>query len=68
MIIESACQASVFATQNLRRPKCPRCGNMLLVAEESCFDLKGRIHNVWSCDECSHEFETSVRLWRGLRR
>jgi len=64
MIIESACQASVLATESLRRPNCPRCGEMLLVAEESCFDLKGRIFHVWSCDACGHEFETSVRFRR----
>ena len=37
MIVQSACHASskLLATQNLGRPKCPRCGNALLVAEGS---------------------------------
>ncbi len=50
-------------TWNFGRPKCPHCGNMLLVAEESAFSLKGRISHAWSCDDCGHEFVTSITLW-----
>jgi hypothetical protein len=35
---------------------------MLLVAEVSEFDTKGRIRHSWSCDDCGHEFQTSIRL------
>jgi predicted RNA-binding Zn-ribbon protein involved in translation (DUF1610 family) len=66
MVFESACHASarVVATENLSRPKCPCCGGVMLVAEESRFNAKGRIDHDWSCDGCGHKFATSVRLWR----
>lgn len=71
MIVQSACQASsprvstrVLATENLSRPKCPRCGSVLLVAEETRFNASGRIDHDWSCDTCGNEFGTSIRLWR----
>ena len=38
MIVQSACQSAstrVVATKDLRRPKCPDCGSVLLIAEES---------------------------------
>ncbi len=54
------------AAESLRRPKCPRCGSVLLIAEESRFNVRGRIDHVWSCDECGNGFVTSIRL--GLAR
>jgi predicted RNA-binding Zn-ribbon protein involved in translation (DUF1610 family) len=66
MIVQSAYQAPaarVLATENLSRPKCPRCGSMLLIAEESRFNARGRIDHNWSCDDCGNEFGTSIRLW-----
>jgi len=35
---------------------------MLLVAEESAFSVAGRIRHAWSCDDCNHEFVTSIAL------
>ena len=68
MIVQSACQATsprvpTLARQNLRRPKCPRCGSVLLIAEDSRFNAEGRIDHDWSCDNCGNEFGTSIRLW-----
>jgi ribosomal protein S27AE len=51
------------ATRDFGRPKCPRCGSVLLIAEESEFSLAGRIRHAWSCDDCAHEFVTSITLW-----
>jgi ribosomal protein S27AE len=48
----------------LSRPNCPQCGSMLLVAEESCFGVGGRIDHSRSCDDCGNKFLTSIRLWR----
>jgi DNA-directed RNA polymerase subunit RPC12/RpoP len=62
MSIQFVCNTEVAATQNLGRPKCPRCGSVLLIAEQSEFNLKGRIRHVWSCDDCAHEFVTSITL------
>jgi hypothetical protein len=35
---------------------------MLLVAEVSEFDLKGRIRHSWECDDCGHVFRTSIAV------
>jgi ribosomal protein S27AE len=43
------------------KPKCPRCGSMVLVAEHSAFNFDGRIRHTWSCDDCGNEFVTSIR-------
>jgi transposase-like protein len=67
MSVQSACQAQTTplrAAGNLRRPKCPRCGSVLLVAEESRFNARGRVDHSWSCDDCGNAFVTSIRLWR----
>jgi hypothetical protein len=32
----------------------------LLVAEQSRFNLAGRIDHFWSCDDCGTEFATSI--------
>ena len=51
-----------LAAQNLRRPNCPRCGSVLLIAEQSHFNVRGRIDHAWSCDDCGEAFVTSIRL------
>ena len=71
MIVQSAYQSAstrVLATEDLSRPKCPDCGSVLLIAEESRFYLRGRLDHAWSCDECGTAFVTSIRLESGLRR
>ena len=81
MIVQSVCQSAstrvlatqvlatqVFATKDLSRPKCPDCGSILLFAEESRFNLRGRIVHAWSCDACGTAFVTSIRLGSGLRQ
>ena len=62
MTLQLACRAPEPATHNFRRPKCPRCGTILLIAEESAFNLRGRIRHAWTCDDCSYEFVTSILL------
>jgi ribosomal protein S27AE len=47
---------------DLGRPKCPRCGLILLMAEQSEFSLSGRIRHTWSCDDCGKAFVTSIRV------
>ncbi len=67
MMVQSARQfpaSRVLGTSELGRPDCPQCGNTLLVAEESLFDVNGRIDHAWSCDDCGNEFVTSICLWR----
>jgi len=62
MIVQSVREAPPRArvTDNPRRPKCPRCGGPMIVAERSRFNADGSIDNAWSCDRCGHEFVTSV--------
>ncbi len=62
MSIQPACRRP--SAPNFGRPKCPRCSGVLLVAEESEFDLNGRIRHTWSCDGCGNQFATSISLGR----
>jgi hypothetical protein len=34
------------------------------VAEQSRFNLNGRIDHFWACDVCGTEFETSIEVKR----
>lgn len=63
MAVQFACDTPKTVTYDLGRPHCPRCGSVLLIAEESAFNLRGRIRHAWSCDDCSYEFVTSITLW-----
>jgi ribosomal protein S27AE len=47
---------------DLMRPQCPRCGSIVLMAELAAFDPRGRIRHTWSCDDCGHEFVTSISM------
>jgi predicted RNA-binding Zn-ribbon protein involved in translation (DUF1610 family) len=65
MLVQSACRvplARLLPTETQRRPQCPRCGNVLFIAEASRFNGAGRIDHAWSCDDCGKEFVTSVRF------
>jgi ribosomal protein S27AE len=63
MTVRLTCNTPEVAAYNYGRPNCPRCGSVVLIAEESAFNLRGRIRHAWACDECSHEFVTSIPLW-----
>jgi RNase P subunit RPR2 len=62
MNIQSACP--VPSGTKLTRPYCPRCGSILLIAEQSALNLDGHIRHSWSCDACGQEFTTSIRILR----
>jgi predicted RNA-binding Zn-ribbon protein involved in translation (DUF1610 family) len=64
MSLHSSSSTRVLATEDLSRPHCPVCGSVLLIAEDSRFNARGRIDHAWSCDDCGTEFATSIRLWR----
>jgi transcription elongation factor Elf1 len=71
MTIAPLCLARpIYPAETLERPKrpkrpdCPHCGSRLLVAEQSRFNLTGRIDHFWACDVCGTEFETSVEVSR----
>jgi hypothetical protein len=46
----------------LGRPACPRCGEILDLAEAAEFSDAGHARHQWKCDGCDLEFETVVRL------
>jgi ribosomal protein S27AE len=50
-----------LSSAELVRPKCPRCGATILMAERASFNPDGRIRHAWSCDDCGQEFTTSIR-------
>jgi RNase P subunit RPR2 len=62
MSIPFCCQAGDAVMGDLGRPNCPHCGTVLLIAEESEFNHKGRIRHAWTCDDCAHQFVTSITL------
>jgi len=62
MIAQAAAETNL-PVQYFGRPACPHCGSVLLVAEESEFSPRGRIRHTWSCDDCGHQFVTSITLW-----
>ncbi len=64
MSIQCVCDTETAATLNFRRPNCPSCGSVLLMAEKSQFSHRGRIRHAWVCDECAHQFVTSIALPR----
>jgi len=41
---------------------CPNCGEHVIAATWSEWASERCIRNVWSCDECKYEFETSTYL------
>jgi DNA-directed RNA polymerase subunit RPC12/RpoP len=52
------------AVRRAQRPNCPHCGSRLLVAEQSRFNLTGRVDNFWVCDDCGAQFATSIEVKR----
>ena len=70
MIATLRLERSIYPAETLerpnrpKRPDCPYCGSRLLVAEQSRFNLTGRIDHFWACDVCGTEFETSTGVNR----
>jgi hypothetical protein len=65
---QCGCTTDASPTGDFGRPKCPQCGSVLLMAEQtqfklSEFNLKGSIRHAWSCDGCAHEFVTSITVY-----
>jgi ribosomal protein L37AE/L43A len=50
------------AAHRVALPSCPNCNDLLFAPAASEFVSKTRVRHIWSCDECGHEFSTSVRL------
>ena len=48
--------------RTLGRPSCPKCGVLMVVPESSEYVSEDQIRHAWSCDDCSYDFDTLVRL------
>jgi ribosomal protein S27AE len=53
-----------LSSLELSQPKCPRCGSTVVMAERAAFNPDGCIRHTWCCDDCSHEFVTSIKVLR----
>ncbi len=60
MNIQIAYRAS--SRVELMRPKCPCCGVTVLIAERAALNPDGGIRHTWTCDDCGHEFVTSIGI------
>jgi ribosomal protein S27AE len=60
MNVQTDLRASSYS--ELTRPTCPGCGAIVLMAERAAFNPNGRIRHTWSCDDCGHEFVTSIGM------
>jgi ribosomal protein S27AE len=60
MNIQTVSRAS--STGELNRPHCPRCGLIVFMAERAALSPDGDIRHTWSCDDCGHEFVTTIRM------
>ena len=43
-------------------PNCPACNDLVVAPAASEFVNARHVRHLWSCDDCGHEFTTSVRL------
>jgi RNase P subunit RPR2 len=53
--------------QRFGRSFCPKCKDMLLAPMMSEYINEALVRHLWSCDECGHEFQASVRLTKVSR-
>ena len=70
--VEDAVSFETSASSELGLPSpfemaaCPRCGERVLAPIAASYVVNNGIRHQWSCDDCGHEFETSVN-WPILR-
>jgi hypothetical protein len=41
---------------------CTQCNDMVIAPDWSKYESRHRVRHSWCCDNCGHEFETSVDL------
>ena len=48
--------------RRLPRPQCPHCHDLLFAPAVSVHVSERDVRHWWSCDNCGHEFMTSVKV------
>jgi hypothetical protein len=48
--------------RNFERPSCSKCGNLILVPEESDCAGDGCIRHRWLCDDCDYRFRSLLKV------
>ncbi len=43
-------------------PRCPKCSDLLFAAAASAHVDERHVRHAWACENCGHEFMTSVKL------
>jgi len=54
-----------FHERYFGRPSCPKCGELLMAAENPEFTecrSGDEIRNFWRCESCDHRFDTVVKF------
>ena len=62
MKAQAAMRVAGSQPRRLAVPTCPQCDNVLFAATASEHVSEKHVRHVWSCDNCGHEFSTSVKL------
>jgi RNase P subunit RPR2 len=60
MSLQNATPAFLVYARCFGRRPCPQCGDTLLAPESAEFAGEGRVHHIWLCDACGHEFRTAI--------
>jgi len=62
MKAQAEMQSGPAAPRRFALPLCPQCNDLLFAPAASEYVSRSRVRHVWSCDDCCHEFSTSVSL------
>jgi transcriptional regulator NrdR family protein len=62
MALQNATPAVFAFARYFSRPLCPECGHEQIVPERSEFVGQGGVRHAWRCEDCSHEFFTTVEF------
>ena len=57
-----------FEASRVVRPHCPQCEDQLFASSVSVHVNENDTRHWWSCEECGHQFMTTVRMRRSVRR
>ena len=64
MSLQNAAPALNAFARYVTRPCCPQCGHEQLVPERSEFVGDGGVRHAWRCEDCNHDFCTTIVFGR----